>query len=192
MRGASCRPDRIPGQPRRNEAARGGGGEAPARQRVCRTIAASEILVTTGATMGLYCALTALLEEGDEVLLPDPIYDAYQSPIFLAGGTIRSVRAPIENGSWVLTRDALEAAVTPATRVLLLNTPWNPVGTVFERAGAARHRRVRRAQQPLADQRRDLRGDHLRRQAAHLAGEPFQRDSRRVQSSSTRCRRRTR
>jgi len=91
----------------------------------------SEILVTTGATMGLYCALTALLEEGDEVLLPDPIYDAYQSPIFLAGGKIRSVRAPIVNGRWVLTRDALEAAVTPATRVLLINTPWNPVGTVF-------------------------------------------------------------
>ena len=94
--------------------------------------AVSEILVTTGATMGLYCALTALLEEGDEVLLPDPIYDAYQSPIFLAGGSIRSVRAPIENGRWVLTREALDAAVTPASRVLLINTPWNPVGTVFD------------------------------------------------------------
>ena len=94
--------------------------------------AATEILVTTGATMGLYCALTALLEEGDEVLLPDPIYDAYQSPIFLAGGRIRSVRAPIVNGRWALTREALEAAVTPATRVLLINTPWNPVGTVFD------------------------------------------------------------
>ena len=93
---------------------------------------ASEILVTTGATMGLYCALTALLEEGDEVLLPDPIYDAYQSPIRLAGGTIRPVHAPIEDGRWILTRDALEAAVTPATRVLLINTPWNPVGTVFD------------------------------------------------------------
>jgi aspartate aminotransferase len=94
----------------------------------------SEILVTTGATMGLYCALTTLVDEGDEVLLPDPIYDAYQSPIRLAGGTIRSVRAPIENGRWKLTRDALEAAVTPATRVLLINTPWNPVGTVFDEA----------------------------------------------------------
>ena len=94
--------------------------------------AATEVLVTTGATMGLYCALTALLDEGDEVLLPDPIYDAYQSPIFLAGGKIRSVRAPIVNGRWVLTRDALEDAVSPATRVLLINTPWNPVGTVFD------------------------------------------------------------
>jgi aspartate aminotransferase len=94
----------------------------------------TEILVTTGATMGLYCALTALLDEGDEVLLPDPIYDAYQSPIFLAGGKIRSVRAPIVNGRWALTVDALEAAVTPASRVLLINTPWNPVGTVLTEA----------------------------------------------------------
>lgn len=92
---------------------------------------AVEVLITTGATLGISSALTALLEDGDEVLLPDPIYDAYQSPIFLAGGRIRPVRAPIENGRWVLTREALEAAVTPACKVLLLNTPWNPVGTVL-------------------------------------------------------------
>jgi aspartate aminotransferase len=92
---------------------------------------ASEILVTTGATMGIYCALMALLNDGDEVLLPDPIYDAYQSPILLAGGRIRPVAAPIVDGRWGLTREALEAAITPASRVLLLNTPWNPVGTVF-------------------------------------------------------------
>jgi aspartate/methionine/tyrosine aminotransferase len=92
---------------------------------------ATEILVTTGATFGIYAALTALLREGDEVLLPDPVYDAYQSPIVLAGGRARAVRAPIENGRFVLGVDALEAHVTPRTRILLLNTPWNPVGTVF-------------------------------------------------------------
>src|SRR5688572_1390960 len=47
---------------------------------------ASEILVTTGATFGIHAALTMLLADGDEVLLPDPIYDAYTSPILLAGG----------------------------------------------------------------------------------------------------------
>lgn len=92
---------------------------------------ASEILVTTGATLGVYAALTALVGDGDEVLLPDPIYDAYQSPIVLAGARSRAVRASIEGGRFVVTRQALEAAMTPAARVLLLNSPWNPVGTVF-------------------------------------------------------------
>lgn len=92
---------------------------------------ASEILITTGATFGIYAALAALIEEGDEALLPDPIYDAYQSPILLAGGRVRRVPTSISNGRFELSIDALEAAVTPACRVLLLNSPWNPVGTVL-------------------------------------------------------------
>jgi aspartate aminotransferase len=95
---------------------------------------ASEILVTTGATLGIYAALTALVSDGDEVLLPDPIYDAYQSPVLLAGGQVRPVRAAIEGGRFRLTVEALEAAVSPASRVLLLNSPWNPVGTVLNEA----------------------------------------------------------
>lgn len=93
----------------------------------------AEILVTTGATFGIHAALTTLLSPGDDVLLPDPIYDAYHSPILLAGGTPRPVRSIIDNGRFSIPLDALEAAVTPATRLLLLNTPWNPVGTVFTR-----------------------------------------------------------
>ena len=91
----------------------------------------SEILVTTGATLGIHAALTALLDDGDEVLLPDPVYDAYQSPVRLAGGRVVTVPATIEHGRFTLTAAAIEAALTPASRVLLLNTPWNPVGTVF-------------------------------------------------------------
>jgi aspartate/methionine/tyrosine aminotransferase len=91
----------------------------------------TEILVTTGATLGIHAALTALLNKDDEVLLPDPIYDAYQSTIVLAGGRPRSVPATITNNRFHLTVSALEVAWTPASRVLLLNTPWNPVGTVF-------------------------------------------------------------
>src|SRR5215510_14045119 len=86
----------------------------------------SEILVTTGATLGIHVALMALLDEGDEVLLPDPIYDAYRSPILLCGGRIRPVRSTIEHGRFALRPEAIEAALTPASRVLLLNTPWNP------------------------------------------------------------------
>jgi aspartate/methionine/tyrosine aminotransferase len=92
---------------------------------------ATEIVVTTGATFGIHAALTTLLSDGDEVLLPDPIYDAYQSPILLAGGRSRAVRSTIDGNRFTLTAEALEAAVTPASRALLLNTPWNPTGTVF-------------------------------------------------------------
>jgi aspartate aminotransferase len=91
----------------------------------------SEILITTGATLGIHTALMAMIAEGDGVLLPDPVYDAYQSPIRMAGGIIQTVRAPIMQDRFVLTREALEAAVTPSSRALVLNTPWNPVGTVL-------------------------------------------------------------
>ena len=91
----------------------------------------SEILITDGATLGVYAALMTLLNPGDAILLPDPIYDAYQSPIRLAGGQAIPVKSNLQNGRFALTREALEAAYTPTTRALLLNTPWNPVGTVF-------------------------------------------------------------
>ncbi|HYI97305.1 MAG TPA: aminotransferase class I/II-fold pyridoxal phosphate-dependent enzyme [Bryobacteraceae bacterium] len=92
---------------------------------------ASEILITDGATLGVYASLMTLLNPGDAILLPDPIYDAYQSPIRLAGGQAIAVKSTLINGRFALTREALEEACTPSTRVLLLNTPWNPVGTVF-------------------------------------------------------------
>jgi len=94
----------------------------------------SEILVTDGATLGIQSALLALLNEGDDVLLPDPVYDAYQSPVRLAGGRIVPVRSRIAEGRFYLDAAALEAAWTPASKLLLLNTPWNPVGTVFTAA----------------------------------------------------------
>src|SRR5262249_48196829 len=71
---------------------------------------------------------------GDEVLLPDPIYDAYQSPIRLAGGRVKSVTSRIEGGRFVISAEALEAAWSPAARALILNTPWDPVGTGVEGA----------------------------------------------------------
>ena len=97
----------------------------------------TEVLATSGATFGIYAALTALLSEGDEVLLPDPVYDAYQSPIRLVGGRVRSVASKISGGRFVISEEALEAAWSPAVRVLILNTPWNPVGTVLTRGELA-------------------------------------------------------
>ena len=82
----------------------------------------SEILITDGATLGIYAALMAIVNRGDAVLLPDPIYDAYRSPIRLAG----AVFCPID-------LDDLDRAWIPSAKILLLNTPWNPVGRVFTR-----------------------------------------------------------
>lgn len=95
---------------------------------------ASEILITDGATLGIHAALMALINEGDSVLLPDPVYDAYQSPIRMAGGVVTPVRSRFENGRFNLDSAALEAAWNPNAKVLILNSPWNPVGTVFTEA----------------------------------------------------------
>ena len=103
------------------------------RQNGLRYDPTTEILVTTGATFGIYTALAALLDEEDEILLPDPVYDAYESPVRLVGGRPVSMRASIENGRFCLTTEALERAYTPRTRGILINTPWNPTGTVFTR-----------------------------------------------------------
>jgi aspartate/methionine/tyrosine aminotransferase len=74
----------------------------------------------------------ALLGPGDDILVPDPIYDAYLSPIRMTGAKPHPVRSSrSDGGRFELSMDALEAAYTPATRAVLLNTPWNPVGTVF-------------------------------------------------------------
>ncbi len=95
---------------------------------------ATEILATTGATFGIHAALTAILQEGGEVLLPDPVYDAYYSPIRLAGGMPRAVRAEISGGRFHIPDGALDEAWSPNVQAMILNTPWNPVGTVFTQA----------------------------------------------------------
>ena len=93
----------------------------------------TEVLITTGATFGIHAALTALLDDGDEVLLPDPIYDAYHSPILLAGGFVKPVPASLTNGRFSIPIEALENAWSPRAKALILNTPWNPAGTVLTR-----------------------------------------------------------
>lgn len=96
---------------------------------------ASEIMVTDGATMGIYAALMTLLSPGDGVLIPDPIYDAYRSPIRMAGGVVQSFRTTRgAGGRFELSIEAMEEACTSTTRVLLINNPWNPVGTVLTEA----------------------------------------------------------
>ncbi|MCQ6552365.1 pyridoxal phosphate-dependent aminotransferase [Streptomyces sp. C10-9-1] len=93
----------------------------------------TEVLVTAGATEAVAAALLALVEPGDEVIALEPYYDSYAACIAMAGG----VRVPVTlrpgDGSYQLDPDELRNAVTPRTRLLLLNTPHNPTGTVLGR-----------------------------------------------------------
>jgi aspartate/methionine/tyrosine aminotransferase len=92
-----------------------------------------EILVTDGATLGVSMALAALVGPGDDVLLPDPVYDAYHSPIALWGARPVPVPSEVRSGRFVFDRDGLGRHRGPSARAVLVNTPWNPVGTVLTR-----------------------------------------------------------
>ncbi|WP_405643225.1 pyridoxal phosphate-dependent aminotransferase [Streptomyces uncialis] len=97
----------------------------------------TEVLVTAGATEAIAAALLALVEPGDEVVALEPYYDSYAAGIALAGGTRVPVTLRPSEGRFRLDLDELRAAVTPRTRLLLINTPHNPTGTVLTRAELA-------------------------------------------------------
>jgi N-succinyldiaminopimelate aminotransferase len=92
----------------------------------------SQVVATTGATEAIAAALLGLVDPGDEVVVLEPYYDSYVAMIQFAGGVRRPVtlRAP----DFRLDPDELAAAVTDRTRLILLNTPHNPTGTVLTRA----------------------------------------------------------
>ncbi|MFE6805974.1 pyridoxal phosphate-dependent aminotransferase [Streptomyces sp. NPDC057696] len=92
-----------------------------------------EILVTAGATEAIAASLLALVEPGDEVVALEPYYDSYAASIALAGGTRVPVTLRPDGGAFRLDLDELRAAVTDRTRLLLINTPHNPTGTVLTR-----------------------------------------------------------
>ncbi|MFE0684855.1 pyridoxal phosphate-dependent aminotransferase [Streptomyces sp. NPDC058961] len=96
-----------------------------------------EVLVTVGATEAIAASLLALVEPGDEVVALEPYYDSYAACIAMAGGTRVPVTLRPHAGGFALDLDELRAAVTPRTRLLLLNTPHNPTGTVLSRAELA-------------------------------------------------------
>ncbi|HSA52159.1 MAG TPA: pyridoxal phosphate-dependent aminotransferase [Yinghuangia sp.] len=91
----------------------------------------TEVLVTTGATEAIAAAVLALVEPGDEVVALEPYYDSYAACIAMAGGV--RVGVPLRPPNFRLDTDALRAAVTPRTRLIMLNTPHNPTGTVLTR-----------------------------------------------------------
>ncbi|MDO1477711.1 pyridoxal phosphate-dependent aminotransferase [Rhodococcus ruber] len=91
-----------------------------------------EVLVTVGATEAISAAILGLVEPGEEVLLTEPYYDSYAASVALAGATRRTVPLTRAGSGFVLDVDALRAAVTDRTRMLVVNTPHNPTGTVYD------------------------------------------------------------
>ncbi|MGH9660459.1 MAG: aminotransferase class I/II-fold pyridoxal phosphate-dependent enzyme, partial [Bryobacteraceae bacterium] len=91
--------------------------------------AGSEVVVTSGATAGLFATLTALVQPGDEVILFEPCYDSYVPVIRLSGGTpvFVSLRYPDYTVDW----DEVRRAVSSRTRAILVNTPHNPTGMTW-------------------------------------------------------------
>ena len=92
----------------------------------------AEVMVTSGATEALTACLLGLIDPGDEVVLFQPMYDSYLPIVRLAGGVPRyvSLKAP----DWSFTREDLEAAFSPKTKLVLINDPLNPAAKVYTRA----------------------------------------------------------
>jgi N-succinyldiaminopimelate aminotransferase len=89
------------------------------------------VIVTSGATEGIFASILGLVDPGDEVIVIEPFYDSYVPNILMAQA--RPVYVPLHSPDWTLDPDEFRSAFSPRTRALLLNTPHNPTGRVFTR-----------------------------------------------------------
>jgi methionine aminotransferase len=95
----------------------------------------AEITVTPGATEGLTTAILCAVHPGDEVIVIEPAYDSYMPAIELAGGVVVPVQMEVaQHGGYSIPWPRVAAAVTPRTRMIILNTPHNPTGSVLRAA----------------------------------------------------------
>jgi methionine aminotransferase len=92
----------------------------------------TEITVTSGATEAIFCAIQAVVRRDDEVIVLDPCYDSYEPSVTLAGG--RAVHVPLAPPAFAIDWDRFEAALGPRTRLVIINTPHNPAGTLLSAA----------------------------------------------------------
>ena len=113
-------------------------GVAALREQIARKVRALygrkvdadlEVTVTSGATEAIFAAIAAVVRSGDEVIVLDPCYDSYEPAIELSGGT--AVHVALTDGSFAVDWAQVQAAVTRKTRLLIINTPHNPCGSVF-------------------------------------------------------------
>ena len=118
-------------------------GAAPLREAIAAKIAslyghaydaATEITVTAGATQALTTAILCCVHPGDEVIVIEPAYDSYLPAIALAGGVPVLVAMEVDERGYSVPWDKLAAAVSPKTRLIIINTPHNPTGTILRAA----------------------------------------------------------
>ena len=91
----------------------------------------SEIVVTTGACEALFCSIHHLVEKGDEVVTFEPYYTSYVNYVEFAGATLKTAPFKVENGEFKYDFDALERAINPKTKALVLINPHNPTGKIL-------------------------------------------------------------
>jgi methionine aminotransferase len=94
----------------------------------------AEITVTAGATQALTTAIFCAVHPGDEVIIIEPAYDSYLPAVQLAGGVPVTVSMRVDENGYSVPWDAVAAAVTPRTRMIVMNTPHNPTGTILRRS----------------------------------------------------------
>ncbi|SFA62352.1 pyridoxal phosphate-dependent aminotransferase [Metapseudomonas otitidis] len=98
-----------------------------------RTVSAdSEVTITPGATEAIFCAIQAVVRAGDEVIVLDPCYDSYEPSVELAGG--RCVHVPLALPGFAIDWQRMQDALSPRTRMIILNSPHNPSGALISRA----------------------------------------------------------
>ena len=90
-----------------------------------------DILITTGGSEALLIAMLCILDEGSEILVPEPFYPNYHTFIRMAGGKIRPIRTTPEDGYRYATREQIEPQINEYTRAILITNPGNPTGTVL-------------------------------------------------------------
>lgn len=95
-------------------------------------VSANEIIVTNGASEGIFLALLACMDEGDEVIVPEPFYANYNGFAEMANVKIRPITSTIDNGFELPTLADFQAAITPKTKAILLCNPNNPTGCVYD------------------------------------------------------------
>jgi methionine aminotransferase len=91
--------------------------------------AQSEITITPGGTYAIYSAITAMIHKGDEVIVFEPAYDSYIPNIEVNGGI--AVRIPLQHPAYSINWEAVRAAITPRTKMMIINSPHNPTGAVL-------------------------------------------------------------